>query len=283
MAELNGFAIKIKKLGADHTYVTSSDGGIWPCWGRSSGGRLICSGSGSSKKSDCLSKKSSHAGLIYGVSGVCHQTANRILYPAKKIVSEAHGYWASVAMYGTYGTSSIPSAIEWKVRKNHCQKIKGDLNTKLSENKPKISENSVQKSEISLYIDKVNDLYIEEVSDQVLSKSKKIDFLGQELELMADYKLGATKDSYKITALRKLQANLLSEKEILDDTLSNDGIDINEYAEKINKLMFNFLKESEIQLGKETHIKLFEIAPDTVFNIIDADILAENHKVLAYQ
>lgn len=282
MAVLNGFAIKIKNLGADHTYVTSSDGGIWPCWGRSSGGRLICSGFGSSKKADCLSKKSSHAGLIYGVSGVCHQTANRILYPAKKIVSKAHGYWASVAMYGTYGTSSIPSAIEWKIRKKHCKKVKGDLNTKFSENKSEICENSIQESEINLYINKVNDLYIEEVSDQVLSKSEKIDFLGQELELMADYKLGATKDSDKINSLRKLQANLLSEKEILDDTLSNNEIDINEYAEKINKLMFNFLKESESQLGKEAHIKLFEIEPDTIFNIIDVDILAEHHKVLAY-
>ena len=95
MATLTGYAVKISWLGADHTYVRSSVGNKWGCWGRDSGGKAICSGSGSASVANCISQPWSTAGLVYGVTGVCHQTANRILYPARAIVSKASGYWAS--------------------------------------------------------------------------------------------------------------------------------------------------------------------------------------------
>ena len=44
---LIGFAIKDSVLPLiDHTYVTSSEGHVWPCFGRSKGGRKICEGDG---------------------------------------------------------------------------------------------------------------------------------------------------------------------------------------------------------------------------------------------
>src|SRR5438105_3189718 len=79
----------------DHTYVTSNLGHVWRCWGASAGGRQICSAVGNVGQAECLSQPGSQAGIVYGSSGVCHQTANRILFPARQLVSAAHGYRAS--------------------------------------------------------------------------------------------------------------------------------------------------------------------------------------------
>lgn len=101
---LTGHAIRITALPFwDHTYVTSSNGHVWPCWGRGAGGAAICSGTGNTDKADCLSQPSSKAGIAYGTTGVCHQTANRILQPAGQMVSGARGYRLSVFRYGVYG------------------------------------------------------------------------------------------------------------------------------------------------------------------------------------
>lgn len=98
-----GYAIKIPRLRADHTYVRSDAGDVWPCWGRDSGGREVCDGIAELNDSNCLSQPDSEAGIIYGFTGVCHQTANRILYPSGAIVEEARGYRGSVFAWGTYG------------------------------------------------------------------------------------------------------------------------------------------------------------------------------------
>ena len=71
----------------DHTYVTSEDNyGPWGCFGRSLEGTQFPLAQGNSACADCLSKPSNllatpplYAGLRYGVTGVCHQAANRIL------------------------------------------------------------------------------------------------------------------------------------------------------------------------------------------------------------
>lgn len=104
MGILSGFAIKMTPIGPDHTYVSSSLGHAWGCWGGSAGGRSICSGNGNCDQADCLSHPNAQAGISYGVTGVCHQTANRILFPAAQTVSQAWGYRASILIWGVYGT-----------------------------------------------------------------------------------------------------------------------------------------------------------------------------------
>ena len=103
MGSLSGYALKMPGLPADHTYVDSSDGHVWPCWGRSVGGREICVATGNTAQADCLSQPNSEAGIVYLGTGVCHQTANRILHPAGLYVSDARGYRFSVFTFGTHG------------------------------------------------------------------------------------------------------------------------------------------------------------------------------------
>lgn len=112
----------------EHTYVTSNKGHVWPCRGRKTGGMEICRGSGNTKQAQCLSKPNSFAGIIYGQSGVCHQMANRILYPSGKIVYKARLFWLSLARYGLYGKDLktgkhyCPDQEPWK-QLAHCRTI----------------------------------------------------------------------------------------------------------------------------------------------------------------
>ncbi len=55
---------------------------------------------------------------LYLVTGVCYQTANRILYPAGVLVSMARGYNQSVFFWGTYGLGGWP-------QREECAKVGG--------------------------------------------------------------------------------------------------------------------------------------------------------------
>ncbi|GAA0126311.1 hypothetical protein UT300019_22140 [Clostridium sp. CTA-19] len=104
---LFAYALTMGGTGLEHTYVSSSDGKVWRCFGRNSGGRMIANHIGSSKQADIMSKPSetNETGIRYGIDGVCHQAANRILYFTSEVVDKAGGYSASRAMYGIYGTN----------------------------------------------------------------------------------------------------------------------------------------------------------------------------------
>ena len=92
MARLYGHAVAMVGKRTDHTYVTSSEGYVWACAGRSEGGHGICTGSGSAWLAHCLAGANARAGIVYNVTGWCDQMANRILRPAGVDVSAARGY-----------------------------------------------------------------------------------------------------------------------------------------------------------------------------------------------
>ncbi len=99
--------------------MASDAGHLWGCFGRDSGGIEICSGSGDIAFAYCLSYPRGkrlglpqYAGITYGIEGVCHQAANRILYPVGNgslLVTRARGYGLSQTLYGPYG----PGGINW--------------------------------------------------------------------------------------------------------------------------------------------------------------------------
>ena len=106
------------QLPADHTYVKGG-GRKWGCFGGSSGGHEVCRGDGDVDQVNCRSHPRSsgyYAGLVYGVDGVCHQAANRLLHGTGQQVSGAEGYLASFLTYGTYGKNTV----EWAERRDRC-------------------------------------------------------------------------------------------------------------------------------------------------------------------
>lgn len=285
MAQLNGFAVKISWLGADHTYVLSSDGYVWPCWGRSSGGRRISSGQGSSAQANCLSQSDSHAGIVYGVTGVCHQTANRVLWPARTTVSKASGYWASTLLYGVYGTMGPVQLAEWEIRKARCASVSGDrmLALPLTSRVKAASEKVVspQAPEERAFLEKLNALYaphVQGLNIAAIAGMKAPDYLANELDLIADYKLGAAKDPKQIVSLQKIQADVLKEKQALALALNNRKISGEEYANKINDLFGTLLNQCSKTLGAKNYTALLGVDPGATFGIVDPKIMATLHK-----
>lgn len=104
-----------------HTYVQSSCGASWGCWGGSTGGTSVCSGSGSSIEADCISQGG--AGILYGLNGVCHQTANRILAPANVNIPPSYQQLrVTYLTYGRYGYNlpNQPQSDCWPDRRLAC-------------------------------------------------------------------------------------------------------------------------------------------------------------------
>jgi hypothetical protein len=285
MAQLNGFARRIRHMRADHTYVTSSDGYVWPCWGRSSGGRRISSGNGSSAQANCLSQTHSHAGIIYGVTGVCHQTANRILWPSRTTVSGALGYEASTFFYGVYGTMGVPQLLEWEARKRRCSSVSGDrkIAAALPASIRAATEKAVapQSAAEREFLDKIEALYAPYVKTMTiaqLAEMEPVDFLAKELDLIADYKLGADKNPEQISSLQQIQSDALKEKANLALALNNRTISGEEYASKVNDLFGTMLNQFSKTIDRETYVKLLDIKPEFTFAIVDPKIMAKMHK-----
>jgi hypothetical protein len=82
---------------ADHTYVMCGTGRkAWSCWGGKTGGTELRRGPGSTKRANAIAQQDERAGIMcYLINGVCHQAANRILYPAGILVTGARGYGVS--------------------------------------------------------------------------------------------------------------------------------------------------------------------------------------------
>ncbi len=95
---------------ADHTYVQCDTGGkAWSCWGGKTGGTALRSGTGSTRRANAIAEPNERGGITcYLINGVCHQAANRILFPAGILVLGARGYGLSSAIYGPYGRTSGP-------------------------------------------------------------------------------------------------------------------------------------------------------------------------------
>lgn len=111
---------------AEHTYVECSAGKAWGCYGRKAGGTELVRGAGSTDRADRIAEPDERAGITcYGVNGVCHQAANRILLPAGVLVKKARGYRLSYAIYGEYGIALPTKKCHGQFRKHEL--VAGDL------------------------------------------------------------------------------------------------------------------------------------------------------------
>ena len=70
---------------ADHTYVKCATGGAaWKCWGGKTGGDELRRAPGSTNQANAIAETDEKGGIrCYLINGVCHQSANRILFPGE--------------------------------------------------------------------------------------------------------------------------------------------------------------------------------------------------------
>ncbi len=275
MAKLTGYKLPTLKGAADHTYVACSGGHAWGCWGRSSGGKSICAGDGSSARANCLSKPKSTAGIVYALTGVCHQAANRILMPARVTVHKAKGYWASSLFYGTYGKG----AAEWLARIAVCSVYSGEIDqctSAVSASGASSEELPEEDSSERALVTQIQALY-EDVPDsqrvRMLSASETApDLLGEELRLTVRHRLGEGFSDSGIGELQEVQQETLADAQKLERSFHEQALVGSALAERLNQAINEGLEKCAKSLGKDKYRTYFELEPGDRIDIVMPDL-----------
>jgi hypothetical protein len=286
MSKLTGYAIPTGILDTDHTYVKSDNPPYsWGCWGRDDGGTAICEGYGNASISNCISQVLPVAGIAYAVNGVCHQTANRILYPARVIVYKARGYGASSYLYGDYGGMIIPNPFTrifipdpfWPIIINKCH---AGLTSKL-ESKTEVDLENTPESQ---YIKRIQDLYsnVEYMatdSNHNELREKANDLIIKNFEYLIEFHLGDKVDSHITNQIQKQQIDVLKEKDRKVEELFNRDISTEKYVKEVNDLIADNLISLQESLGKNIYEKIFNLpASKNRFVLIDPEIAEKSLK-----
>jgi hypothetical protein len=238
----------------------ASDGGITHtpkvvmvflgCFGRDSSGLLLQYATGDSSLADCLAKPirppGVYAGIRYGITGVCHQAANRILYAAGITVAQANGYGASVTTWGSYGRGA------WPERDQCVQSLvasapalpKGDEADMSSKSPPLVTAGQINPDDASR----------------------------AELQALADASLGPQYDQTKIATIINLQQMLHSNQDDLVRQLDQRFISKKQYLDKLNDLLRRVYSECEKVLGRQDFEKLFGAPLNQIDHMVDPDV-----------
>jgi len=304
MGTINGHARPVVGLAgrfADHTSVTCS--GVprkhWVCCGVPPAGTIICSALGSTSKADCLStpatalKLNDTTGLLYGVTGVCHQAANRILSAAGLLINnKCNGIKASVLMYGLAGLS-IPAlktrlfvkgrwitllalrkavklgvAKDFIVKQNACFNISGDLTQCI----PAVQGVNVPPPSLILpefeakYLNSIFELLKdkESLSDDDLHSDSMILLVTQGL-------IEDKKEKLKFPILDLLNTILDKHTDIIAQFVERE-IDTRRFVDALNENAINLQSRVLEIIGPKQYTKTMNAKPEEFYNVVDLKI-----------
>jgi hypothetical protein len=253
--------------GWDHTYVASSCGLRWGCFGRSVGGASICRGPGNSVVANCLSQVNGRAGIRYLITGVCHQAANRILHPAFTTVARARGYKWSHMRYGVYG---IPP---WPQRAQCYQPPIGGT----SPSSPGATGSGVAGGPSASASDPFSDY---DKSVTLASESGMDDDKVRLADLAALVQLGLGKplDDATFAQLADIQYRLQIHQNKLVYLLDEGQISPEQYLDKLNRLSVDARDRGVELLGYANFKAIFGDVGDTIEELGDTEAFLEEYR-----
>ena len=277
MATLQGHAVRgaAPLVGAayEHTYVTSDDGYVWDCLGRSRGGRVLSSGAGNSAVARCVSYPRApgaplpvYAGLRYGRDGVCHQMANRILRTAGIDVSGARRYRQSLHLYGRFGKVPWP---QWQ----QCLSSSSAAWRGISGSGGGGGSGDMAQTRMKERLDALYERFQAEsgeadpdYGDPRLQRA--------ELEIMIDEMLGIDYDPRRRRRLLQIEASLRARQSRLDTALDRGRVAPAQYLDRLRATIADAAHAYEAVLGREDYVRLFGTEPQEASAIIDPAVLA---------
>jgi hypothetical protein len=260
-ATLTGWALPVQGAPWDHTYVASSCGLVWRCWGRLTGGNTLASGSGSSIVADCLSRPNSGAGIRYGVTGVCHQTANRILHPAGRVtVVGCRGYATSTILFRIYGHGVWDGLAT-------CYPTGGST----------LSATGVASGSQEVNDTVKADAYNRAISD-AHSGANGVAVRRTELSALVQAYLGHSLDDQTFDRLAAVQARLHADQAELAALLDAGGITPEEYLYRLNYALQIWKLRSRDVLGRENFNAIFGDVGESPETLIDRDTFLDSEK-----
>lgn len=269
---------------ADHTYVKCGTGNkAWGCFGGKTGGTEVRRGEGSTKRADMIAESDERADITcYLINGVCHQAANRILFPAEILVRGVRGYSVSEALYGPYGRPNVFRRCRAPFGQHPA--VTGDLNEcieigeiPLSESQRTISPD--ERSREQKYIAGVLSIYGEPEMIQA-DRSTAIEVLQIRLFLyMAMYKLQSDFTKQLEGKLQSIRAETERSRMKIEETYLNNGMTFKEFIVAFNKVTIDFQNTMASTLKQEHYKKLFELEPGETVTLADPMIVKEQFKI----
>ncbi|MCZ6917101.1 MAG: hypothetical protein O7I93_10020 [Gemmatimonadetes bacterium] len=219
-------------------------------------------------------------GVVYGINGVCHQIANRLLYRSGRIVSHAEGYWFSISLFGTYGTQVAPTAwlastgiasavamsvgIDWQSRMKWCGPQ--------GEDQPLPGSGGLSRE--ALYIRRVQALRTGlGVTRPGGVAATSYMLHARELDLLIAHRLGADADSMVLRALRALYRDYFTQRFVRAEAGPADDFDATGVAAAMNAELHRFAREIGSLLGDEVFARLFGFPPDREIPLISSHVL----------
>lgn len=285
---------------ADHTYVECSNGRFgWSCWGGKDGGQALRHGTGSTIRANAIATPNERAGITcYLINGVCHQAANRILFPAKILVKGAKGYCVSEAMFGPYGRPRGPMGLCVAPFEKHPKKS-GDL--KECKDQPKADDSLIMSKVASFspnnspsnsgdirYINKVTKLYdrIDKEVPSIMGFKRPQEMLDQlykfQLDIfseMINYRIAPDfSESTSGQSLKSQREQTELRTYERENAFVHGDLDTEEFVQCINDDTKAFQDEVANILSEEKYQALLDITRDERIVLGDPEIAVRVYK-----
>src|ERR1019366_4545285 len=272
------YPTELARGAADHTYVRCSTGGkAWSCWGSKTGGSFLRSGSGSTNQADAIAEPNERAGVTcYLVNGVCHQAANRILFPAGIFVTGARGYGVSSAIYGPYGrpTGALGTC---KAPFNHHAGITGDLPECVVP--PLVTgTEETQSSKEREYFKSVSRAYGKaklRLQSTRREGTSLVKFMVQLFDYQIEYRLGDGFNKRRLDRLLKIRASDERYRIQLETEFTKGKMKVNEFVAKSDLLAISFQKEVAGVTEPDEYEALFNLKYGEYIVLADPTIVAK--------
>jgi hypothetical protein len=254
----------------DHVYVASDIGHEWGCFGRNSGGTMICSGDGDAYFANCLSYPRAsnslgvylYAAITWGVDGVCHQAANRILYPIGNgglIVAVARGYWLSSTLYDDYGLGTL---VPWP-RVTHCANlhmVQGVGGSSLGG--PSVARKDQKNTQLATTIQEIHANVDLNGNEDAVTRAK--------LEALARVQLGEDFDSTKVAKIAEYRSWWREQQRALGSQLARGQIDQQTFIASLKNLTQQMAKQCVNVLGESDFERLFGVPAQAASDLFSA-------------
>lgn len=271
---------------ADHTYVQCGNGGrAWGCWGGKTGGGPLRSGDGSTLRADTIAQPDERAGVTcYLVNGVCHQAANRVLYPAGITVRGARGYDVSELLFGTYGR---PRGLLGRCLApfNRFGSVTGDLPECLAA--PRIAgiEATARptpgpfEARERHYVSRVIEAYDKVAARPLATDAEEfgdlLDFSLHLFLLKVDFNLAEAAGAVERRRLMELRRQVEIARAPLEVSFGNRELAAGEFADRVEGVFARFQDLAADALPPTHYKALFGQDPGDVIRLADPDIVAK--------
>jgi hypothetical protein len=250
----------------------------WGCWGGKTGGNPLRSGSGSTNQANAIAEPNERAGITcYLVNGVCHQAANRILFPAGIFVTGARGYGVSELIFGPYGRPRGPLGTCLAPFDQH-QGVTGDLPQCLAASPEMIAAEAAPSPESRRYFELVSAAYGDTMSITIESGGRNDAGLVQFMARLFDYKiehnLGRRPDGPRLGRLRDLRVSAEWSRIKLETGFSERQMKASEFVAESDRQAISLQKDAADILQPSEYQALFDLKHGEFVALADPEIVA---------